>query len=183
MDFVHSLPWGLNGWKRRSAILLTRSGYFSTHNRELLIWIQYWNIGGAMFRYLLLCRIKRAFSRPYCFSQCQISIRRSPDNQTSLYNTTVPSTWQGEPTHWASLFFTTAENISRIGTQIKLSRYGFFSTQKLYTSHQYFVIYMRYYPGLLIDPCWYILRVIYYSASSHANIYSWSDSTAVSDLK
>jgi hypothetical protein len=27
--------------------------------------------------------------------------------------------------------------------QPKLSRYGFFSTQKLYTSHQYFVIYMR----------------------------------------
>jgi hypothetical protein len=31
------------------------------------------------------------------------------------------------------------------------------------------LLYMRYYPGLLIDPCWYILRVIYYS--SLANIY------------
>jgi hypothetical protein len=39
--------------------------------------------------------------------------------------------------------FATAENISRIGTQIKLSRFGSFSTQKLYTSHQNFVIYMR----------------------------------------
>jgi hypothetical protein len=39
--------------------------------------------------------------------------------------------------------FTTAENISRFGTQIKLSRFGSFSTQKLYTSHQNFVIYMR----------------------------------------
>jgi hypothetical protein len=41
---------------------------------------------------------------------------------------------RGSPDYQASLFFTAAEMYPATGNQIKLSRYGFFSTQKLYTS-------------------------------------------------
>jgi hypothetical protein len=51
-----------------------------------------------------------------------------------------------------------------------------------YILHQYFVIYMRYYFWALDNPCWCIMRVIYLCDFPHANIYSRSDSTAVSDL-
>jgi hypothetical protein len=34
----------------------------------------------------------------------------------------------------------------------------------------------------LDNPCWYIMRVIYLRDFPHANIYSRSDSTAMSDL-
>jgi hypothetical protein len=113
-------------------------------DRQLWIQNQHWNIGGAMFRYHLLCKILEPLTGLTDLSQCQISVGRSPDNQTALYNTALylllgKMSPQTGP-RWS---FTTAENISRFGTQIKLSRFGYFSTQKLYTSHQNFVIYMQ----------------------------------------
>jgi hypothetical protein len=178
MDCIHSLPWGLDGWKRRSAntlliriLLYTQTGKLWTQN-------QHWDIGGAMLRYHLLCKNTRACNGFTDLSQCQktsFSVGRSPDNQTALHNTTVPSTWQDElctqslvdlsqRQRWAwtqaSLIFHNGRNISRIGTQIKLSRFGLLGTQKLYTSHQNIVIYMRT-AWLSISLCWCILRVIY----------------------
>jgi hypothetical protein len=98
-----------------------------------------------MFRCHLLCKILKPATGFTDLSQCQISISvgRSPDNQTAMHNTTVPSTWQDEPCTQGLVDLSQRQNISRFGTQIKLSRFGSFSTQKLYTSHQNIVIYMR----------------------------------------
>jgi hypothetical protein len=164
MDCIHSLPRGLDGWKRRSAI--TDPDTSPHTDRQLRIRNQYWIIGGAMFRYHLLRRIKGATNRPHWSFTVSDSSRkepRQPDRAVEHNGTFYLARWAH--TSQASLIFHNGRNISRIGTQIKLSRFGFFSTQKLYTSHQNFVIYMR--TILALDNlCWYILRVIYYSASS-----------------
>jgi hypothetical protein len=138
MDNGRSLPRGVDGWQRRSAnTLLIR----------ILLHTQTGNSGsgistetsGVPCSDTTCCTVSLIFHS----GRITVLVGRSPDNQTALYKTTVPSTWQDEPSNWASLIFHNSRKISRFGTQIKLSRFGFCSTQKLYTSHQNFVIYMR----------------------------------------
>jgi hypothetical protein len=144
-------PSGIR-WMRRSAILLTRSGIFKTHTGNSRSGYSRLKHGGTTSRCLLWCRTKRA----------------------TLGLTVIHSGIffkKGAHTLGLAVFHSRREYIPQLDSE-KTVKIWFLSTQKLYTSSILRYIYAILFFGLLINPCWYIMRVIYLRDFPNANIYS-----------
>jgi hypothetical protein len=160
--------------EREDPLILYWSEFFSKHRQATLDTESALKHRGYHVQIPPVVQNTKAFWQA---SITSISVGRSPDYQAALHNTTVPSTWQDEPKHRASLIFHNGRIISRFGTQIKLSRFATL-VRRNYILLIKTSLYICELFWLSVGLCWCILRVILLGRiSSNSLFLKWQYSS------